>query len=347
MKSIVLAAASFLVVASPGIAADTPAEWLKHPNSRGLLSVWPPDALKRGIGGQAVIQCKVSVQGTLFDCFVESEKPQGSGFGRAAIMLTPQLLLRPATRDGQPVVSDVRVPIDFPTPEAPTGTHLRGAKGAYARERLVTVISGIPWEAAPSYDDVVAAYPKRARQKSAGGRATLDCRITAESRLQGCDIITEEPKGMGFGHAARSLAPAFQAPAAGPKGESLADLHTQISIAFSPKMLDPAERVTGKPKWVGLPSSSSFQAVYPEAAKAAGVRQARVVMKCGVGVSGALEKCVVESEEPSGLGFGAATLSLSDAFRLNLWSDEGLPVIGGLVRAPVRYDLPTEAPPKP
>jgi hypothetical protein len=85
-----------------------------------------------------------------------------------------------------------------------------------------------------------------------------------------------------------------------------------------------------------------FTAVIPAAARRAKVYQARVVMACVVGASGSLEDCKAVSEDPGGLGYADAALSLSKFFRLSVWTDEGLPTIGGQVRVPLRFDL-TEA----
>ena len=39
-----------------------------------------------------------------------------------------------------------------------------------------------------------------------------------------------------------------------------------------------------------------------------------------------------------------ACLKLAPLFKVRLWTSEGLPAIGGRVRAPVRYDLPKPPP---
>ena len=77
----------------------------------------------------------------------------------------------------------------------------------------------------------------------------------------------------------------------------------------------------------------------PAAAVKAGVYKARVVMECQVVAEGALSGCVTQTETPSGLGYGDAAIRLSSAFRLSVWTDEGLPSIGGKVRVPIRFDL--------
>ena len=145
------------VVGGAAQAAETEADWLKKPTAEQLFAVWPTEAMKKGVDGRAVIACQVSVQGALYDCRVEDEKPKGMGFGTAAIMLTPQFLMKPATRDGVPIVSGVRMPINFTGLSDPaTGSHLSGSGGAPLMAR--SVVSNLVWNEAPNYADVAAAY---------------------------------------------------------------------------------------------------------------------------------------------------------------------------------------------
>lgn len=62
-------------------------------------------------------------------------------------------------------------------------------------------------------------------------------------------------------------------------------------------------------------------------------------MLCGVGADGALSECKVQSEDPAALGYGDAALRLAPYFRLAVWTEEGLPAVGGVVRMPLRFDL--------
>lgn len=307
---------------------------------RDLLAVWPGEAMRRGVDGEAVINCKVSEQGVLFDCRVRSEKPAGMGFGAAAIALTPQLLMKPGTRDGKPVVGDVSIPITFAGLSTPaTGSHIAGSRSPFSR----TVLSNLIWDAAPAYDDVAGAYPKKAAAEAIGGRATLNCTLKADGRLSSCDKITEEPKGQGFATAARRLVPLFRAPTSLADGTSTAGALTQIPFVFTPEMLDPERRVIGKAQWAALPSGQAFSAGFPKAAMDAGVRQGRVVIACEAAAGGKLEACKVAKEEPPGLGFAAAAMALSPSFRIRPWTAEGLPTIGGSIQVPIRYQLPENA----
>lgn len=324
---------------------STNPEWVRRPTPEALLAVWPAEAMRRGLSGRAIITCKISEQGALFGCTVDSETPAKMGFGAAAIALTPQFLMRPATQDGKPVVSQVRLPINFVAPEGPaTGSHIPGSDVVpFSR----TVISNVRWQAAPSYAEVVATYPKAAATAAIGGRVTLDCDVRPDGALKGCKSIVEEPSGMGFGAAARSLVPYFRAPPTTAEGTPTAGATAHIPIVFAPEMLDPARRITGKIQWARTPTGDVFAAGYPQAAKDAGVRVGRVMMDCQTGPGGKLEACRVAREEPAGLGFAAAALALSPSFYVRPWTAEGLPAIGGQVRVPIRYQIPEAEPAEP
>jgi TonB family protein len=321
---------------------DAPADWLKRPTPENLLAVWPREAMRKGVDGRTVISCKVSEQGALFACEVISEKPEGMGFGQAAIALTPQLLMKPAIKDGKPVVTGVRLPINFVgLSNSGSAAHIPGGIGAFSK----TVITDVPWIDAPAYSQVAAVYPKKAAAESLGGRATIACVLKDDGGLHGCSTVVEEPKGKGFANAAKRLAPLFKAPTRFSDGSSAVGAQAHIAFVFTPEMLDPARRVIGKAQWAQMPSGDAFAAGYPKAAKDAGVRLGRVVIGCMAGAGGKLEGCKVVSEEPTGLGFGAAALALSPSFYIRPWTAEGLPTIGGEIRVPIRYVLPEEPPP--
>jgi len=309
--------------------AETSPDWLKKPKPEDLLAVWPKGPMKTGRGGLAVISCKVSVHGGLFECKVLSEKPEGLGFGGAALALTPQFIMKPATLNGEPVVSTVRIPIKFPE-----FTPSRSADDFFSS----TVISNVAWNKAPTFAEVAAAYPAKGREQGLSGHATLDCRLK-DGRLAGCNVLTETPKNAGFGAAAKSLAKLFEGPATIGDGKSTNGMKIQVPFAFSAKMLDAADPVIGKPEWTGIPDDQAFQAAFPKAALDAGVRTGRIRLTCLIVEEGAVEQCAVTREEPEGLGFGAAALSLTGAFRVGVWTDEGLPTIGGKVTIPIRYQF--------
>ncbi|MDE2355456.1 MAG: TonB family protein [Alphaproteobacteria bacterium] len=170
--------------------------------------------------------------------------------------------------------------------------------------------------APPTQAQVMAAWPQRALVEHRSGKAVLKCRITEAGTAEDCGVVSEAPKGYGFGAAAISVAKVLKfQPAQGPEGvhDSLLD----VPVAFGAPNPDP-----GLPRWVERPSGDDVVQVYPEAAIRAGV-SGRVVMKCAVDQTGALRDCAIVSESPAGYGFGAAALELAQKFAMTPMPDAG------------------------
>jgi TonB family protein len=212
----------------------------------------------------------------------------------------------------------------------------------------VTVLSNITWVDAPSYAEVVAAYPDKARTKGLSGRATLDCVFAKDGRVKDCRALQQQPSGAGFGRAAILLSSRFKGPDLLPEGRVTRGMHVQIPFVFSIEMLDPSKRVVGTPYWVALPDLSQVMSIFPKAALQAGVQDGRAALDCEVLVAGKVGGCAVVREFPRNLGFGDAVLALTPTFQLSVWTDEGLPTVGGRAVIPVRFKSPdTAEPPKP
>lgn len=189
----------------------------------------------------------------------------------------------------------------------------------------------------------MAAYPAKARAEKATGHVTFDCVVGRAGRLGSCRSLTEVPGNFGFAGAARNLVSKFVSPTEDSSGQSMVGAHTQVVVTFPSEALNNSVPVIGKPQWMAVPTAEEFNAAFPEAASKAGVLKARVVLRCAVAERGLLTGCQAQSEDPAGYGFGAGAVSLSGKFRVNTWTDEGLPVVGGTVRVPIRYEL-TQAP---
>jgi TonB family protein len=309
---------------------ETDVDWLRLPNANDLRTVFPREALQRGKGGEALIRCNVSRQGALYQCRVLTEAPEDMGFGAAAIALAPQFQMKPATVDGQAVVDTVNIPIRFMAPALNAGRRIPGKR----------FLASPSWAEAPTYDETVAAYPQRAREDRAGGSATVGCDITTNLGLNRCDVIAEEPRGKGFGRAAMQLADHFRVNTPANPAVDLRGVRTQYRVTFAPEMLLEGSRLIGKPQWTALPTGEAVIGAYPALARAANAGTARVQMRCAIAEDGGVKACVLVSETPEGLGFGDAALSLAPHFRLSVWSDEGLPIVGGQVIIPLRYEPP-------
>jgi TonB family protein len=341
-QGLVVAAVSLLAGAAwaqADVAYDRGPDWAKKPTPDDLLAVWPKAAFSKGKGGKATISCKVSRAGALYGCTIVSESPAGAGFGDAAIALTPQFLMRPAMRGGQPVDGAVvRIPLNFPdfTPVNDDGF---GSS---------TVLSIGRWTEAPTYAQVAAAYPEKARAKAVGGHVALNCTLKADGHLQYCHTISALPAGLGFEGAAKKLADYFVGPLT-LEGKTTKGMITQVAFAFMPAMLAAAEPEIGKAHWTATPTGEQMYAVLPPNRDKIKATTVRVRLSCLVVAGGKVDDCKIVSEDPAGEGFAASALAVSKFFELSIWSQDGLPTVGGRVLIPVRYelgDLPAPAKPK-
>ena len=208
-----------------------------------------------------------------------------------------------------------------------------------------TLTDTVWMQKAPSFADLVAAYPEPARAKGLEGRVMLNCAFDAYGRLGHCQVINEIPMGAGFAKAAIALSARFEGPTTLANGHNIAGSRAQFWIKFAPDMLAAAN--VPNPEWSALPTAAQFQGAFPDAAAKAGVLKARAAMTCTVGAEGGLSGCAPASEDPAGYGFGAQTLPLAPLFRVKLWGGDGRPVVGGSVRVPIRYDLTQAKAPKP
>ena len=268
--------------------------WLHKPSASDLGAVWPPEAAKKSQSGQAVVSCTVTVQGTLRDCKVESEFPPGAGFGQAAIALTPQFLMQPATVDGQPKESKITIPIRFQA--APQ----------------------VDWRKIPTADELSSAYPARA--KGVEGHVVLACEVDIDGALDQCTIASESPTGVGFSAAALAVAPMFLMTAGVPDVDGRRP-SVRIPIIFKARVAIPPadeELLLVAPRWSQAPSFAEVAAAYPRAGAGA---SGYVALRCRIRRDGTLDGCLFTKEDPPGRGFAKAANSLARKFRAEVGPD--------------------------
>ncbi|THD61850.1 TonB family protein [Phenylobacterium sp.] len=308
---------------------DAPPTWLHKPTPADLMAVWPRDALTKRLSGKAVLNCMINLQGALFDCVAISESPAGEQFGAAAVAITPQLLMKPGSLKGEPQVTPVNIPINF--------VLQAGAGGPLAANGPSTAPAAMAWIEAPSYTDLAAAYPRRAREARTPGHATVNCAFSSQGYLIECRTMTEEPKDQGFGNAALALARRFRAPA-DLQGKPLRDATVQLPFTFDPAVLGAGQPAVGKPQWAALPSAEETAQAFATVTKAGVGGTVRVMLACTVQAGGAVSDCKVTREDPAGQGVGQAAMALIPHFRLTTWTTEGLPTVGATVAIPLRYE---------
>ncbi|HEX3701259.1 MAG TPA: hypothetical protein VHV27_11370 [Phenylobacterium sp.] len=221
--------------------------------------------------------------------------------------------------------------------------------GLGATSAVADPVGGAPtagattWAVAPSYADVLAAYPARARASRQAGHAVIFCDFALDGRLSQCIPVSEAPLGEGFADAARKLARDFRADVSTEVArQKTLGGGVSLAVVFDPAMLDQARPVLGTPKWTDLPSAMDVDAAFAGTPKNVGA--VRVVLDCKVQQGGVMGGCGVESEQPAGQGFGQAALALAAKTRVSTWTDQGLPVVGGAVRIPIRFETGAPAP---
>ncbi|CAN5336270.1 hypothetical protein BH11PSE2_BH11PSE2_06170 [soil metagenome] len=342
MKPMLVAAAVLLCAGMPlSVAAqteapyDVAADWLHTPTAEDIAAATPTASIKEGLDGRAVLRCIASVEGALKNCVVLSESPAGKGFGGAALTLAPRFQVRPAQKAGRPVESLVNVPIVFNGRGTPTGSYLPGESTMGMKK----VIRTVPWLRTPSFADMAAAFPEKAKTAGKTGRAVLECAFKADGTLKNCGTVTEEPGGYGFGAAARKLAANFVTQPTLPNGDKIADIQIHVPFTFNAEMAKGVQAPMTTPVWVSMPTPQMMSAAFPAKARAAKVFTSRVVLNCVIGPEGGLTQCSVAVEAPKDLGFGDAALAVARAFRVRKWTDDGVPTAGAPIKLPLKYEI--------
>jgi TonB family protein len=116
-NALIAAFASLLLAASAG--AQEPKlirnpDWVAKPTGWHFQRYYPPAAMRRGIGGAALIRCEVNTEGRLERCVVRKELPPGYGFGQAALAMAALFRMSPRLENGKPVGgAEVGITITF------------------------------------------------------------------------------------------------------------------------------------------------------------------------------------------------------------------------------------------
>jgi len=318
---------------NPGTIIGNP-DWLRKPTNDEMLQFYPADA--RGVAGKATIQCTVSTRGLLEKCMLDGESPVGHGFGWSALAMSSTFLMRPMTVDGLPVGgAQVTIPISF---QGAPGADMGGGP-----MNTVRVMRAAPWMTAPTAQELAAAFPKGAIGKTASAHVVLRCGFRDDGGLRSCDTVSETASDRGFADAARALTKDFRA-YVNPKKDKLSSLRVDIPFDFrDPSQPAPPNEVYD-PLWLKTINPAYVAQLFPAAAVKAGLRSGKADVECTVQHDGSLKDCTVVAEQPAGLGFGDAALTVAGVMAMNPWTAEGDPVDGARIRLPVRLELPADAP---
>lgn len=216
---------------------------------------------------------------------------------------------------------------------AVAATALAGAAAASAPS------TSLVWARAPSFADMIMAWPSKAGSLKEG-RAVLECRIAAGGRLANCDVASEFPKGQGFGNAARGLVRRFELKIDYSQLNPNTDHWVDVPFHFiNPGSADGQARKVSDPRWISMPDPNRIQGAFPKAAADAGVRAGVGVIDCATAPDGHLTDCKVSREDPVGLGFGEAAMTVAPIMQMNPWTDDGRPVDGARIKLPIQFKL--------
>ena len=164
--------------------------WLNTPTVEQMAGAYPSGRVR---SGQVTLLCAANRDGTLKNCDVQSELPQGQGFAKAAQSLAPLFKADVGEiSDHQLPRILIVVPVHFTAPG----------------DRDATRTSTDPaWVGTPELQD---AFPAKAAQAgTTTGKAVLECTSDRHGLMTDCQVLDETPAGEDFGPAALHVAAAM------------------------------------------------------------------------------------------------------------------------------------------
>ena len=252
-------------------------DWINKPSGDDVARVYPKIAGAIGLTGRATVSCTVSLQSTMEKCHIMSELPDGLGFGKAAIALTPFFRIHPATVDGQPVGDAVvNIPISFmvrgdsPPPMPAPRVSAIGPRSLALAHRAAVVFGGLTWSPdgavealrrAVADDPPVTDHETQVREvafrayrdamaanaaKVADGLARAFAATFSESELDQIAAFLETPGGKAFLAHNRELAAAVRAQYAEAQGPIQADAQTGFCQMVKCLTAEPAPTPSSK-----------------------------------------------------------------------------------------------------
>lgn len=100
-----------------GMAPLTDARFWRLPTANAINQAFPQKAKQAGVAyGEATLLCQRPDQPGPMTCKIDSEMPEGLGFGDAAMSLEPNMAVNAWAADGRPTTTNVLIPIALGTP---------------------------------------------------------------------------------------------------------------------------------------------------------------------------------------------------------------------------------------
>jgi len=170
--------------------------WTTTFSPTAAATFFPSEAAVKGMTtGRGIAECTVEASGALKSCRPGSAEPEGAGFSEAAVKAACDMRMSPWTRDGGPVDGAiVRIPIRL----------------TFAEPSAQNTAENAVFLGAPTSEDMLRVFPRRALARNVGGEVDLRCRVEAGGAVDRCAVTRELPGGWGFGSAAESLASKYR-----------------------------------------------------------------------------------------------------------------------------------------
>ncbi len=160
--------------------------------SNPIKTFYPPEALAKGLAGEASLDCDEDKHYRPINCKFVSESPEGYGFAQAALRVAASIPANPKVtlEDRSKWISG---PILFRfTPSPPTIS-----PPPFEPSHIIT---NPDYLARPDGVYLAKKYPQLA--SGPPGQVKLECIVTVDGRLDACRIVEESPGGRGLGAAA-------------------------------------------------------------------------------------------------------------------------------------------------
>jgi len=301
--------------------------WSETPTPAQVVSTFPPEDVGKVTAGYATLRCKVRPDGSLRDCESLVAHPEDGAFKVAALKLAGDFKLSVAGRNPAEL-SDffVDIPVSFTAPGNPAPR-----------------LTAPQWVRTLDTAQLVAVFPAKAIAAGVSrGRGVVKCRVTHEGRLADCQLVSENPEGLGFGEAvlkaANDMAMNPWSMDGAPVDDAVIELPITLALPNPSGDAPPVAPLTHV-VWTRRPDGDDFARYYPDAAVRRGL-SGGATLQCKLKADGRLDACEVLNESPPGVGFGQAVLAMAGLFAASPTGPDGKSQAGATVVIPLRFQLP-------
>jgi hypothetical protein len=194
---------------------------------------------------------------------------------------------------------------------------------------------------------MMADYPAAARAAGVEGKAGIDCALMTHGAPDQCEVVSEQPRGQGFGAAALILARKRpQDPALPVLPQKKPIWHIDFTFKLKPTPAITPDVFGGlhvPPKWDKSAESDAILEAYPTTARGSRT-DGFVVLFCTVLPNGHMTACIPKAI-PHRFGFERAAVKLAPLFVLQTMTDDGFPTAATTITIPILFSLPPDVVP--